>query len=184
MQSPVLEFDKNCTQNAYFLQKIEFCIFEPKNREVIENSSKTPLNFSSLQYTYLDKKSFQFHKGLVRKKEIEKWLLRTSVQCRANVKKNVIYQAIIHSIESARKTRASKRLLLLQNNVIHGVTRCNVVFTLERRNSYANMRHNPTIGWISLVQWRKVGRSRRLQMYFSHLLCVKIEIDQLYCVNC
>ena len=48
---------------------------------MIENSSKTPLNFSSLQYTYLDKNSFQYHKGLVRKKEIEKWLLRTSVQC-------------------------------------------------------------------------------------------------------
>ena len=46
-QSPVLEFYKNCTQNAYFLQKVDFCIFEPKNREVIENSSKTPLNFSS-----------------------------------------------------------------------------------------------------------------------------------------
>ena len=81
LQSPILEFDKNCTQNTYFLQKFDFCIFEPKNREVIENSSKTPLNFSSLQYTYLDKNSFQYHKDLVRKKEIEKWLLRTSVQC-------------------------------------------------------------------------------------------------------
>ena len=40
LQSPVLEFDKNCTENAYFLQKVDFCIFEPKNREVIENSSK------------------------------------------------------------------------------------------------------------------------------------------------
>ena len=45
LQSPVLEFDKNCTQNAYFLQKFDFCIFEPQNREVIENSSKTTLNF-------------------------------------------------------------------------------------------------------------------------------------------
>ena len=55
LQSPVLEFDKNCTQNGYFLQKLNFCIFEPQNREVIENSSKTPLNFSSLHYTYLGK---------------------------------------------------------------------------------------------------------------------------------
>ena len=61
MQSHVLEFDKNCTQNAYFLQKFDFCIFEPKNREVIENFSKTPLNVGSLQYTYLGKKSFQYH---------------------------------------------------------------------------------------------------------------------------
>ena len=81
MQSPVLEFDKSCTQNAYFLQKVDFCIFEPQNREVIENSSKTPLNFSQLQCTYLGENSFQYHLGLVSKKEIEKWLLRTSVQC-------------------------------------------------------------------------------------------------------
>ena len=80
-QSPVPEFDKNCTQNAYFHQKVDFCIFGPKNLEVIENSSKTPLNFSPLQCTYLGKNSFQYHKGLVRKKIIEKWLLRTSVQC-------------------------------------------------------------------------------------------------------
>ena len=46
------------------------------------------------------------------------------------------------------------------------------------------MRHNSTIGGIPSVQWRKVGRSRRLQMYFRRLLCVKIEIDQLYCVKC
>ena len=58
MQSPVLEFDKNCTQNAYFLQKVDFCIFEPRNREVIENSSKTPLNFSPLQCTYLGENHF------------------------------------------------------------------------------------------------------------------------------
>ena len=51
LQSPVFELDKNCTQNAYFLQKVYFCIFERKTREVIDNSSKTPLNFSPLQYT-------------------------------------------------------------------------------------------------------------------------------------
>ena len=61
LQLPVLEFDKNCTQNAYFLQKIDFCIFEPKNREVIENSPKTPLNFSPLKCTYLGENSFQYH---------------------------------------------------------------------------------------------------------------------------
>ena len=79
MQSPVLEFDKkNCTQNASFLQKLDFCIFEPKNSwsdrkivseydqeipqsQTVENSSKTPLNFSPLQCTYLGKKSFQYH---------------------------------------------------------------------------------------------------------------------------
>ena len=72
LQSPVLEFDKNCTQNAYFLQKVDFCIFEPKNLEVIENSSKTPLiSFSPLQCTYLGKNSFQYHLGLVRKKKLK-----------------------------------------------------------------------------------------------------------------
>ena len=46
------------------------------------------------------------------------------------------------------------------------------------------IRHNPNIGGISSVQWRKVVRSWRVQMYFRRLLCVRIEIDQLYCVNC
>ena len=48
------------TQNTYFRQKVDFCIFEHKNREVIENSSKTPLNFTPLQCTYLGKNSFQY----------------------------------------------------------------------------------------------------------------------------
>ena len=61
LDSPVLDIDKNCTQNAYFLQKVDFCIFESKNREVIENSFKTPLNFIPLQCTYLGKNSFQYH---------------------------------------------------------------------------------------------------------------------------
>ena len=48
---------------------------------MIENSSKAPFNFSPLECTYLGKNSFQYHKRLIRKNEIEKWLLRTSVQC-------------------------------------------------------------------------------------------------------
>ena len=52
---------KKLQSNAYFLQKVDFCIFEPKKREVIENSCKAPLNFSPLQCTYLNNKSFQYH---------------------------------------------------------------------------------------------------------------------------
>ena len=44
-----------------FFKKVDFCIFELKNREVIENSSKTSLNFCPLQCTYLGKYSFQYH---------------------------------------------------------------------------------------------------------------------------
>ena len=50
-------------------------------------------------------------------------------------------------------------------------------------NTCKRMRHSPTIGGNSSVQWRKVGRSC-LQMSFRHLLCVRIEIDQLVYVNC
>ena len=46
------------------------------------------------------------------------------------------------------------------------------------------MRRSLSIGRSSPVQWRKVGRSWRLRMYSSCLLCVRIEIDQLKCVNC
>ena len=46
------------------------------------------------------------------------------------------------------------------------------------------MRRSLGIGGSSSVQWRKVGRSWRLRMCFRRLLCVRIEIDQLQCVNC
>ena len=45
-------------------------------------------------------------------------------------------------------------------------------------------RRSLSIGGSSLVQWRKVGRNWWLQMCFRRLLCVRIEIDQLQCVNC
>ena len=45
------------------------------------------------------------------------------------------------------------------------------------------MRRSLNIGGSSSVQWRKVGRSWRLRMCFPRLLCVRIEIDQLHCVN-
>ena len=47
-----------------------------------------------------------------------------------------------------------------------------------------SMRRSQSIGGSSSVQWRKVGSSWRLQMCFCRLLCIRIEIDQLQCVNC
>ena len=46
------------------------------------------------------------------------------------------------------------------------------------------MRRSRRIGGSSTVQWRKVGRSWRLGMCVRRILCVRIEIDQLLCVNC
>ena len=51
-------------------------------------------------------------------------------------------------------------------------------------NARKRMRRSLSIGGSSSVQWRKVGRSLRLQMCFRCLLCVRIEIDQLLYVNC
>ena len=45
------------------------------------------------------------------------------------------------------------------------------------------MRRSLSIGGSSSVQWRKVERSWRLRMCFCRLLFVRIEIDQLQCVN-
>ena len=60
LKSPMLQFEKKkCTQTRNFLQKFDFCIFEPKNCEVIENSFKAPLDFSPLKCTYSGKNSFQ-----------------------------------------------------------------------------------------------------------------------------
>ena len=50
--------------------------------------------------------------------------------------------------------------------------------------SCKRMRRSLSIGGSSSVQWRKVGRSWRLRMCFRRLLCVRIEIDQLQCLNC
>ena len=50
--------------------------------------------------------------------------------------------------------------------------------------THKGMRRSLRIGGSSSVQWRKVGRSWRLRMFFRRLLCVRIEIDQLQCVNC
>ena len=47
-----------------------------------------------------------------------------------------------------------------------------------------HMRRSLNIGGSSSVQWQKVGRTWRLRMCFRRLLCVRIEIDQLQCVNC
>ena len=50
--------------------------------------------------------------------------------------------------------------------------------------SFKRMRRSLSIDGSSSVQWRKVGRRWRLRMCFRRLLCVRIEIDQLQCVNC
>ena len=49
--------------------------------------------------------------------------------------------------------------------------------------SCKRMQRSLSIGVSSSVQWRKVERSWRLRMCFRRLLCVRIEIDQLQCVN-
>ena len=118
-------------------------------------------------------------------KELKNDCILIHLACRVNAKKSVIYQTIIHSFERARKVCFSWRHLLLENGVIHGVRWCNIVFTLKGvTNTHKRMRHSLGIGGTSSVQWRKVGRHWRLQMCFRHLLCVRMEINQLQCVNC
>ena len=52
------------------------------------------------------------------------------------------------------------------------------------RNTRKQMPCSLSIGGSFSVQLWKVGRSGKLQMCFRRLLCVRIEIDQLQCVNC
>ena len=47
-----------------------------------------------------------------------------------------------------------------------------------------SMWHSLSIGGSSSVQWWTVRRSWRLWVSFRRLLCVRIEIDKLQCVNC
>ena len=52
------------------------------------------------------------------------------------------------------------------------------------RNICKCLRYSQTFGAVSSVRWRNVGRIWRIRLLFHHLLCVRIEIDQLKCVNC
>ena len=44
--------------------------------------------------------------------------------------------------------------------------------------------YSQIFGGISAMQWRKAERYQRFQQHLFRLLCVRIEIDQLKCVNC
>ena len=59
--------------------------------------------------------------------------------------------------------------------VLDGVT--SFLLLKDVTNTCKYMRRSLSIGGSSSVQWRKVGRSWRLQMCFRRLLCVRIEID-------
>ena len=41
------------------------------------------------------------------------------------------------------------------------------------------LRYSQTFGGISSLQWQKVVRIGRIQLFFHHFFCVRIEIDQL-----
>ena len=69
----------------------------------------------------------------------------------------MIYQIIIHCFEIARKVHASRRHLLLENDIIHDVRRCNVVLHMKDGTStFKCMQCSLSIGGSSSVQWRKV----------------------------
>ena len=79
-----------------------------------------------------------------------------------------MYQFIKHEESTHKRLK-----LLLQNDVM-------VSFKSLKDVTYSCKRlgHSPTIGEISSVKWRKVGRSRLLKMCFRRLLCVRIKINQ------
>ena len=53
----------------------------------------------------------------------------------------------------------------------------------EDKNTCKRMQNSPTIAGFLQCNGGKVGRSWRLQMCFV-IYCVRIEIDQLECINC
>ena len=55
-----VNFIKNYSQNHFFVKKVDFCIFNPKNFEVKGNCSKTLLNVCQLKFTYTGKNHFNF----------------------------------------------------------------------------------------------------------------------------
>ena len=65
---------------------------------------------------------------------------------------------------------------------LNGVT--SFLCVINVRNTCKRLRYSQTFEGISSVQWRKVWRIWRIQLLFHRFLCVRIEIDQLLCVNC
>ena len=84
LQPHTRQFYKNYSQNHFFLKKIDFCKFNPKNFEVKENCSKTPLNFRPLKCTYIGKNSFRFYQRLIRINEFEKLPIKLGDNCIQN----------------------------------------------------------------------------------------------------
>ena len=74
------------------------------------------------------------------------------------------------TVLKARGKRAlADVIMLLQNDVSHGVRRCNAIFTLRQL--------------IYLLDFFSAMAESWKMLCFRLLLCVRIEIDQLYCVN-
>ena len=72
LKSPVLQFEKKTAlKTLIYFKNLIFCIFEPKNCEVIENSSKAPLNFSPLKCKYLAKKFISISLALAKSEEMK-----------------------------------------------------------------------------------------------------------------
>ena len=61
-------YKKKILSKPFFLKKVDFCIFNPKNVEVKENCSETPLIVCPLKCTYIGKNSL----CLVANNEFEK----------------------------------------------------------------------------------------------------------------
>ena len=68
-------------------------------------------------------------------------------------------------------TGNSWRHLLLQNVVIHGIRRCNVVFTLERRYKYMKNICNTVQLLVGVLQCRKLEEAKDFKCVFT-VYCV------------
>ena len=65
------------------------------------------------------------------------------------------------------KHRASRRHLLLQNELSHGVRHVNSLVRLKDvTHTSKRMRHSPTIGRNSSVQWRKLEEAEDFECVF------------------
>ena len=93
LKSPVRQFENKLLSKPLFSSKFDFCIFEHKNCDVIENSPKAPLNLSPLNAHIWANIHLNIISACVRKNEIEKWPLRTSFQC-SIYSRNVFIQSL------------------------------------------------------------------------------------------
>ena len=72
MKSSALQYDKSCTVDLFFFKKVDFCISDPKIRDVKDFFSEKPLKLISIDMHIFRQKFILISFALSQKTKFEK----------------------------------------------------------------------------------------------------------------